>query len=145
KELILGAVFALVFSPDGQNAMCAAPSGVFRAEGGTWSRASAPGDAYPARAIVPAARGGKVYLLGRSRLFASEDGGRSYRPGQTHLPLEAEFGAIALAPGPPELLLAAVGGRLLRSRDGGRHWQGGAVGLPTGGIDTLAPDPYASA
>ncbi len=144
KELILGAVFALAFGPDGRRAMCAAPGGVFRAEDGTWSRASAPEDAYPARAIVPGARGGKVYLLGRSRLFASEDGGRSYRPVQTDLPLGAEFGPIALAPGPPELLLAAIGGRLMRSRDGGRHWQGGATGLPAGALDTITTDPYAS-
>ena len=145
KELMLGAVFALAFGPDGQSAMCAAPSGVFRTEDGTWSPASAPEDAHPARAIVPAARGGKVYLLGRSRLFASEDGGRRYRPLETDLPPGAEFGAIAVAPGPPELLLAAIGGRLMRSGDGGRHWQGGATGLPAGALDALATDPYASA
>src|SRR5215472_13217793 len=144
KELILGAVFALAFGPDGRSAMCAAPGGVFRAEDGTWSPASAPADAYPARAIVPSAGGGKVYLLGRSRLFASEDGGRRYQPVETYPPPGAEFGALAVAPGPPELLLAAIGGRPMRSRDGGRHWQGGATGLPAGALDTLTTDPYAS-
>jgi photosystem II stability/assembly factor-like uncharacterized protein len=142
KDLILGAVFALAFGRDGRSAMCAAPGGVFRAEDGTWSAASAPADAYPARAVLPAAGGGKVYLLGRSRLFASEDGGRSYQPVQTDLPFGAEFGAIAVASGPPELLLAAIGGHLMRSQDGGRHWQGGAAGLPAGALDTVTTDPY---
>src|SRR6516165_3617463 len=48
KDLIVGAVFALAFGADGRSAMCAAPGGVFRAEDGTWSAASAPADAYPA-------------------------------------------------------------------------------------------------
>ena len=116
--------------------------GVFRTEDGTWSPASAPEDAYPARAIVPAAGGDKVYLLGRSRLFASEDGGRRYRPLETDLPPGAEFGAIAVASGSPELLLAAIGGHLMRSHDGGRHWQGGAAGLPASALDTVTTDPY---
>jgi photosystem II stability/assembly factor-like uncharacterized protein len=144
KDLILGAVFALAFGPDGQSAMCAAPSGVFRAEDGIWRPARAPEDAYPARAIVAAARADRVYLLGRSRLFASDDGGRSYRPVQSDLSPGAQFGAIAVAPGPPELLLAAIGGRLVRSHDGGGHWQGDAAGLPPAALDTLAIDPYAS-
>ena len=35
EDLILGAVFAIAFAPDGQSAMCAAPNGVFRFEAGS--------------------------------------------------------------------------------------------------------------
>ena len=52
RDLIIGAVFALAFSPDGELAMCAAASGVFRRDRDGWLRAEAPESAIPAAAIV---------------------------------------------------------------------------------------------
>jgi photosystem II stability/assembly factor-like uncharacterized protein len=144
KDLILGSVFALAFATDGQSAMCAAPSGVFRGENGTWSPARAPEDAYPAHAILPGGRPNEVYLLGRSRLFKSGDGGRTYLPVATGLPPGADFAALAVAPALPELLLAVIGGRPMRSADGGRHWRSDAAGLPAAALDTLALDAYST-
>jgi len=39
RDVIIGAVFALAFSPDGELAMCAAASGVFRRDRNGWLRA----------------------------------------------------------------------------------------------------------
>src|SRR5205814_1811633 len=78
RDLIIGAVFALAFSPDGELAVCAAASGVFRRDRDGWLRAEAPESAIPARALVVGPATGRFYLLGRSRLFSSEDGSRSY-------------------------------------------------------------------
>jgi len=52
RDLIIGAVFALAFSQDGERAMCAAASGVFRRDRDGWLRAEAPESAIPARALV---------------------------------------------------------------------------------------------
>ena len=52
RDVIIGAVFALAFSPDGEKAMCAAASGVFRRDQDGWLRAEAPESAIPARALV---------------------------------------------------------------------------------------------
>ena len=49
---IIGAVFALAFAPDGQSAICAAPSGVFYFRDGAWTGADAPSDAAPARGLA---------------------------------------------------------------------------------------------
>ena len=54
RDVIIGAVFALAFSPDGELAMCAAASGVFRRDRDGWLRAEAPESAIPARALVAA-------------------------------------------------------------------------------------------
>src|SRR3954464_92527 len=77
RDVIIGAGFALAFSPDGELALCAAPSGVFFRNQNGWGRAEAPSSAIPARALVAGAAKDRFYLLGRSRLFASQDGGRS--------------------------------------------------------------------
>src|SRR3981081_1791117 len=78
RPVVLGAVLALAFSPDGELAMCAAASGVFRRDQNGWRRAEAPGGGVPAGALVAGSANDRFYLLGRSRLFASEDRGRSY-------------------------------------------------------------------
>src|SRR5262245_56165145 len=78
RDVIIGAVFALAFSPDGTLAMGAAASGLFRRDQHGWQRSEAPAAAIPARALVAGRTNERFYLLGRSRLFASEDGGRSF-------------------------------------------------------------------
>src|SRR5262245_6174371 len=75
RDVIIGAVFALAFSPDGDLAICAAASGVFRRDHDGWHRAGVPESAIPARALIAGPANHRFYLLGRSRLFASEDGG----------------------------------------------------------------------
>ena len=125
---IIGAVFALAFTPDGQSAVCAAPSGVFRFQDGQWLRADAPGDAAPARVLAVGAVPGRIYMLGRDGLFASNDGGQSYDRVASGLPQGAEIAALAVAQQRGEILLAVVDRQIMASEDGGRQWQRRARG-----------------
>src|SRR6266700_3426661 len=127
RDVIIGAVFALAFSPDGEKAMCAAASGLFRRDQDGWLRAEAPESAIPARALVAGPANDRVYLLGRSRLFASEDGGRTYAvvPG---LPQMSEMTALVAIPGSADILAAVIDGRAMISHDGGRSWRNAGFG-----------------
>lgn len=135
QGLIVGAVFAIAFAPDGRSALAAAPNGAFRLEDGGWSAVRTPEEAVPARAIVFAGKAGRVYLLGRERLFVSEDGGRSFKRGHDTLPETARLSALSLSEGPREILLAVVDGRLMASVDGGREWQPRSVPASGAAVD----------
>ena len=76
--LIRGAAFAVAFSPDGGIALCAAPDGIYRNADRTWRRSDAPMGATPGRGIVFGEAPGRVYLLGRDRLFSSNDNGTHF-------------------------------------------------------------------
>src|SRR5450755_3960492 len=110
RDLIIGAVFALAFAPDGEFALCAAASGVFRRDRDGWQRAEAPQSAIPARGLVAGPANDRFYLLGRSQLFASEDGGRTYAvvPG---LPQTSERTALVAIPGSADMLAAVIDSR----------------------------------
>jgi photosystem II stability/assembly factor-like uncharacterized protein len=138
---IIGAVFALAFTPDGETALCAAPSGVFRFHDGEWTRADAPQGATPARALAIGAAPGRVYLLGSGGLFRSDDGGRSYDRIARTLPAEAEITALAVATSPSEIVHAVIDRALMASEDGGDTWRRGADGLGDAPIDTVVLDP----
>ena len=96
--------------------MCVAPNGVFRFEAGRWTQSKARRGAIPARAIAVGASPGRVYLLGASRLFSSDDGGRTYDLAPTDLAEQAEITALAVATKPREVLLAVVDGELAAQR-----------------------------
>jgi photosystem II stability/assembly factor-like uncharacterized protein len=141
-ELIFGAVFAVAFSADGERALCAAQSGVFRFAGGRWTMVQAPDAAIPARAIVAGASNERIYLLGSSRLFVSQDGGQTYGP----LPVPArarEMTALTVIRTAPETLAAIIDGRVVTSQDGGRSWRDGGLGGSDAAVDMVAPDAYA--
>ena len=137
-ELIGGAVFAVAFSPDGNAALCAAPGGVYRRLARNWRRSDAPADAVPARAIAFGAVPGRVYLLGRERLFSSSDGGGSFDPAPGDV---TGLAALAVLDRPAETLFAVAAGRLLASTDGGRRWRERPVTGAAGPVDTVAADP----
>ena len=141
-DLIFGAVFAVAFSADGERALCAAQSGVFRFAGGRWVPAHAPDAAIPARAIIAGASNDRIYLLGRSRLFVSEDGGQTYVP-VPGLSQTGEMTALAVTGTAPEILVAVIDGRVMTSQDGGRAWRDGGLGRDGEAVDTVAPDAYA--
>src|SRR4029453_5043358 len=97
----------------GPLAVCRAASALFRRDQNGWRRAEAPGAAIPARALVAGRTNERFYLLGRSQLFASEDGGRSFAvvPG---LPQTSEVTALVAVAGPVDILAALIHGRAVR-------------------------------
>ena len=117
-------------------------AGVFRFAGGRWAPAHAPDAAIPARAIVAGASNDRIYLLGRSRLFVSEDGGQTYVP-VPGLSQTREMTALAVTGTAPEILVAVIDGRVMTSQDGGRAWRDGGLGSDGEAVDTVAPDAYA--
>jgi photosystem II stability/assembly factor-like uncharacterized protein len=137
--LMVGAVFALAFRAGGAGAIGAAPGGIFVLGDGGWTGAEAPDGALPARAVALGASAQRVYLAGRSGLFISDDGGRSFAraPG---LPDLAEITGLAVTREPRESVFAVVDGALMASTDGGRRWQ--PLADPSERrLETLALDP----
>jgi photosystem II stability/assembly factor-like uncharacterized protein len=139
RDLIVGAVFALVFSPDGEAAMCAAANGVFRRDQSGWLRAEAPGAAIPARALVAATTKDRFYLIGRDGLFASGDGGRTYTAAPGAPPV-GEMTTLVAIPGSADVLAAVIDGRAMISPDGARSWRIAGLGDAAAPVDTLATD-----
>jgi photosystem II stability/assembly factor-like uncharacterized protein len=139
RDVVIGEVFALAFSPDGAFAMCASAGGAFRRDQDGWRRAEAPESAIPARALVAAPTNNRFYLIGRSQLFASEDGGRSYAavPG---FPEASEITALVAIPESSDLLAAVIDGRAMVSHDGGRTWRNAGFGDAAAPVDTIATD-----
>jgi photosystem II stability/assembly factor-like uncharacterized protein len=139
RDVIIGAVFALAFSPDGELVVCAAASGVFRRDQRGWLRAEVPESAIPARALVAGPANHRFYLLGRRELFASEDGGRSYAvvPGLAGI---TEMTALAAIPGSADILAAVIDGRAMISEDRGRTWRNAGLGGADAPVDTIATD-----
>jgi hypothetical protein len=141
RDVISGPVFAIAFSPSGEDALCAATSGVYRYHDGLWTVAETPPGAAPARAIAFGARPGRVYLLGDHQLFASDDGGRGFRalPGQ---PSDGSTTtALAVATRSNETLLVVDAGRLMASDDGGTRWHERRIGDKGAPVDTAVLDP----
>jgi photosystem II stability/assembly factor-like uncharacterized protein len=139
RDLIIGAVFALAFSPDGELAVCAAANGVFRRDRDSWRRAEVPESAIPARALIAGPAKDRFYLLGRRELFASEDGGRTYAvvPGLREI---GEMTALAAIPGSADILAAVIDGRAMISHDRGRTWRDAGLGDAAVPVDTIATD-----
>jgi photosystem II stability/assembly factor-like uncharacterized protein len=139
RDVVIGAAFALAFSPDGEIVMCASASGVFRHDQDGWRRAEAPETAIPARALVAGSTNNRFYLVGRSQLFASEDGGRSYAalPG---FPEMREMTALVAIPESSDVLAAVIDGRAMISQDGGRTWRNAGFGDAAAPADTIATD-----
>jgi photosystem II stability/assembly factor-like uncharacterized protein len=139
RDAIIGAVFALAFSPDGRLAVCAAASGVFRRDQDGWLHSKVPGSAIPARALVAGPANHRFYLLGPRELFASEDGGRSYTvvPGPPEI---SEMTSLVAIPGSADILAAVVNGRAMISHDGGRTWHDAGFGGTGAPVDTIATD-----
>ena len=136
--LISGAVFAVAFSPDGVTVLCVAPGGVYRNVGGHWGRSDAPTEATPGRGIVFDGAG-RIYLLGRDRLFSSNDSGAHFAPA-ADADDAVGFETLALLRQPSETLFAIAHGRLLASTNGGRRWQQRPVGDTAEPIETVIPD-----
>ena len=140
-DLISGAVFAVTFLGDGERAICAAQSGVFRFEAGQWKPARAPEAAIPAKTLATGASADRIYLLGRDRLFTSGDSGRTFVEMKERWETSA-MTALAIARSQPEIIVAVVGGQVMTSEDGGQHWRPGGLGTDGQPVDNVAADAH---
>lgn len=138
-DLVAGPVTAVALAPGGTPALAADPAGLYRFAEGRWRRIEVPTAALPARALEPGAAPGRFWLLGRARLFRSDDGGSSFARVADDLPTAARMTGLAVLRGPAERLLAVVDGRLLVSDDGGRRWLDRS---PTTTVDLVVADPF---
>jgi photosystem II stability/assembly factor-like uncharacterized protein len=139
RDLIFGGAFAVIFLDGGERAICAAQSGVFRFEDGHWTAARAPAAAIPVRMLATGASSDHVYLLGRNRLFASRDGGRTFAEVQG--PSEArEMTALAVIRSEPESIMVVADGQITASEDAGRHWGARGLGAQAGTLDIVTAD-----
>lgn len=143
-DVFNGPAFAAAFDADGQSALVATASSVLRDEGGRWQTVRTPFGATPARALIAGAAPGRVYMAGRSGLYRSDDGGRSWTSAGRGL--EGDPVAALLAPAArPDDVHVLVRGSVWSSTDGARHWQRRAHGAPAGGFEALAADASAPA
>ncbi len=138
-DLIFGAVFAVTFLGDGERAICAAQSGIFRFEASQWKPVLAPEAAIPAKTLAPGTSADRIYLLGRDRLFTSGDGGRSFVEVGRRWETSA-ITALAIVRSKPEIIVAVVGGQIATSEDSGQHWQPGEPGKDGPPVDNVAAD-----
>jgi photosystem II stability/assembly factor-like uncharacterized protein len=107
---------------------------------GEWSKAEAPVEAAPARAIAQGAVADRVYLLGRRALYRSEDAGVSWHRVEHSLADDPELTALTVASQPTETLYAIADGSVIASADGGRNWIPRTTGLPTSAAEALTLD-----
>jgi photosystem II stability/assembly factor-like uncharacterized protein len=138
--VLVGPVFAAAFDADGRQALAVTGSALVR--GGDdrgWRPASPLEGAAPARALVRGAAAGRFYLAGWRGLYRSDDGGGSWSSLADGLPEEPAT-ALAVQPGPPEILYAVVGGRIWARPDTGA-WERRDGGIPDGPVDTVVVDP----
>jgi photosystem II stability/assembly factor-like uncharacterized protein len=142
RERIFGSVFAIAFSPSGDSAIAAAPSGVFRFHDGQWSRASLAEGGVPARALAFGAAPGRVYLLGDSAVFASDDDGQSFHRVANDWAPDAKMTTLGVVRRQPEMVFAVIAGGLMTSDDGGQNWHERVITVPGGRVDTCVLDPY---
>jgi photosystem II stability/assembly factor-like uncharacterized protein len=119
--------------------LCATPAGIFRWSGGQWSKADAPVEAAPARAMAQGAVAERIYLLGRRALYRSEDAGVSWQRVE-HSADDPELTALAVASKPTETLYAIADGAVVASADGGRNWRSRNGGLPASPAEALTLD-----
>lgn len=133
-----GPVYAAFFDGRGKAAVASNASRIFFSENGSgWTDTLAPAGAAPARAIVAGTR--RLYLAGEQGVFASDDGGRSWRRAGESLP-EAAVANLIVIPGAKEAVLALVQGAVWASEDEGATWKQREVAAAGARVDALAFD-----
>ncbi len=138
--VLIGPAFAAAFDVDGERALVSGASALFRNDGDRWRPIQTPTRAAPARALVSGFVRGRVYLVGRTGLFRSDDWGRTWLGVGDELQAE-HVSMLILPPDRPDEVYAVAGGRLWASTDGARSWRRLDGGLPAGGVEVVALDP----
>jgi photosystem II stability/assembly factor-like uncharacterized protein len=138
--VLIGPAFAAAFDVDGEQALIAGASAIFRGDGTGWQRIETPAGSAPARALVSGSVRGRVYLAGRTGLYRSDDWGQSWV--DVGAALRAEYAtALAVPAGRPDQVYAVAGGRVWTSDDTARRWEPRGHGLPAGGVEIVGLGP----
>jgi photosystem II stability/assembly factor-like uncharacterized protein len=117
----------------------AGTSSLFRDEADGWRAVRGPSGAAPARALVPGATPGRIYLAGRSGLYRSDDWGESWASAGRGI--EADPVDALLAPaGRRDEVYAVAAGAVWWSSDGARTWQRRAGAIPGSRVETVGLD-----
>ena len=142
RGILTGPAFAAAFDADGRRALVAGTSTLLRDEANGWRAVRGPSGADPARALVPGATPGRIYLAGRSGLYRSDDWGESWA--NAGLGIEADPVDALLAPAArPDNVYAVAAGAVWWSIDGARTWHRRAGGIPGGRVEAVGVDPAA--
>lgn len=142
RDTLTGPAFAAAFAADGRRALVAGTSTLFRDEADGWREVRAPWGAAPARALVPGATPGRIYLAGRSGLYRSDDWGESWTDAGRGIEADAVDALLASA-GRPDDVYAVAGGAVWWSSDGARTWRRRAGGIPGSRVEAVGLDPAA--
>jgi photosystem II stability/assembly factor-like uncharacterized protein len=138
-SLLTGPALGAVFDADGERAMVASTSGIFRRDAAGWREVDAPSGATPVRALVTGSRPGRIYLAGWTGLYRSDDWGRAWT--NVGAQLGPHYVNALLVPHErPDEVYALAGGRVWGSLDGARTWQPRDEGLPASTIETIGLD-----
>lgn len=139
-DKLFGAVFAVQFSPEGDNVLLTTPAAAFYLEAGAVKQAHAPTEAAPARAIAFGESSHRAFLLGRRNLFVTEDAGRNWSKLDTDLTERADVTELKVTPAPRETLFVIASGKVMSSSDGGKQWQARMQGIDSDKAEGLSLD-----
>ena len=137
--ILTGPAFAAAFDADGQRALVAGTTTLFRDDGDRWRPVRTPAGAAPARALLAGAVPGRVYLAGRSGLYRSDDWGRSWANAGSAIEAD-HVDALLAPPGRPDDVYAVAGGSVWSSNDAARSWQRRTGGVPGHGVEAVGFD-----
>ena len=139
-DTLAGPAFAAAFDADGDRALVAGTSTLYRGDGHGWRPIRTPAGAAPARTLVTGGPAGRVYVAGRSGLYRSDDWGDSWTNAGRGLEADHVDALLASAER-PDHLYAVDAGVVWWSSDGARSWQRWASGVPGSRVEALGFDP----
>jgi photosystem II stability/assembly factor-like uncharacterized protein len=121
-DVLTGPAFAVAFDVNGSQALVSGASALYRFEENRWRETRSPAGATPVRVLISGGVAGRAYLAGWTRLYRSDNWGRSWtRVGKE---ISAEYvSALAVSADRPDDVHALAGGRVWASSDGARSWR----------------------
>jgi photosystem II stability/assembly factor-like uncharacterized protein len=140
QDVLRGAAFAIAFDGDGEHAMAASGTGLFRNDGDGWRTARAPSGSAPARMLIASAVPGRVYLVGNTGLHRSDDFGRSWSDIAGIIKGNYVDMVVESAANPNDVY-AVASGWVWSSTDAGKRWKRRLSLESVGGVDAVGLDP----
>jgi photosystem II stability/assembly factor-like uncharacterized protein len=121
QAALAGPVFAVAFDVDGERALAAGASGLFRADGDRWRPLQAP--AAMMSSIVATAQRGRAYVAGAAGTLSNRRLGRVLGTGRRRPGERARRPWVVVDRHRPEVVGAVAAGRFWTSADAGGTWQ----------------------